>query len=607
MKKENALFESRFPGLPAPTREGCRDIYDLGDRLLLVETDRIGAGGQTFPNSVPDKGRVVASLNKFWLDFSRDIVPNHLISRSVAFLSLPKEEESALVGRSLVVKKTVPIPYDFLVAGHMTPSLWEEYRAGGTAAGVPLPEGLAAAGKLHDPFFAAIPRDGSAPGADAAFRRLAGEIGAGAADRLKAVSLELYAKAAAHAQSKGIIIAETRFSFGFADGEVTLTGDVLSTESSLYWPAGEWMTGRTPPSYEKRFLLGWLESEDGRKPGAPLPAIPDRVARATHGKYIEAGEKIIGQRLVFSQKATGFRQTRRRFGQAAVLAAARVFVFFVSLLPFGPGRWLGRRIGDLWRTLDGRHRRRAERQVAERLGMDPAGTRDFVRRNFHSYGMTLVEFAMLSRARVEDFPRHIDFDGFEEFIRPIVAEGRGLMFITGHFGNWEWCNSTARHLGLTGGSIARPLDNPGLNEFVRSIRERNGLAILDKRGAVKKARELLLGNHLVGVLIDQDAGPQGMMSPFLGKPASTISIPVEIALRTGSPMIAVALRRGGAGGKAFTMLYSREVRRVDAAADPAAEIRRLVDILNDDLGKIIMQAPDQWFWTHQRWKSAGRR
>ncbi len=301
------------------------------------------------------------------------------------------------------------------------------------------------------------------------------------------------------------------------------------------------------------------------------------------------------------------RPTAGKVGQLAVTAALRVFVFFASLLPLGPGRWLGRRLGDLIRILDRRHRRRVEEQVADRLGLGTAEVHAFARRNFQGYGMTLIEFAKLYRMRQDDFRKHVDYGGFEEMVRSLIAEGRGVLFVTGHYGNWEWCNSNARAIGLTGGSIARPLDNESLNEFVRSIRERNGLTILDKRGAIRKAWALLRENKVVGVLIDQDAGPKGMMSPFLGRAASTISIPVELAIRTGSPMITVVLRRNLSGPKAFTTVFSREVRRPDPAADPEAETRRLVDVLNDDLGKLIMQAPDQWFWIHRRWKSVGRR
>ena len=293
--------------------------------------------------------------------------------------------------------------------------------------------------------------------------------------------------------------------------------------------------------------------------------------------------------------------------QAVEYHCARTAVFLLSLFPLGAALWIGRRLGDLWRLIDARHRRTAEAQAAERLGLSPGEARKFVRRNFRNYGMSLAEFARLTRMRADDFRRYIDLAEFADFCRGLLAEGKGVVFITAHFGNWEWCNSTATTLGFTGGSIARPLDSPRLNEYVRSIRERNGLRILDKQGAIRKALGALRNNELVGILIDQDAGRNGLMSPFLGKPASTITIPVELAMRTGSPMIVVALKRGGENGRLFTLLYGREPIRPDPEAEPEAETRRMVDALNAELGKLILEAPDQWFWIHRRWKSEGKR
>ena len=308
-----------------------------------------------------------------------------------------------------------------------------------------------------------------------------------------------------------------------------------------------------------------------------------------------------------SSPAAPSKSDPKRFRRAVEYYGARVVVFVLSLIPLGAASWLGRRLGDMARLLDKRHRERAEQQSAERLGLDAKAAHEFAKRNFRNYGMSLAEFSHLRRMRPKDFPRYVDLEEFGEFTRALLAEGKGLIFITAHFGNWEWCNSCAAYLKVTGGSIARPLDNPRLNEYVRYIRERNGLKIFDKSGAIRKALGALKNNEIAGVLIDQDAGHQGMMSPFLGKPASTITIPVELAIRTGSPIIVVGLRRGGDGGKRFTMLYTREARRANPEADPDVEVRRLVDQLNDDLGKMIMQAPDQWFWIHRRWKSEGRR
>ena len=295
----------------------------------------------------------------------------------------------------------------------------------------------------------------------------------------------------------------------------------------------------------------------------------------------------------------------KRFRRAVEYHGARTLVYCLSLLPLSVASWIGRRLGDVARIFDRRHRERAMQQVSERLGLGPEEARAFVKRNFRNYGMSLAEFARLRRMRAHDFTRFIDMEEFGDCCRKILAENKGLIFITAHFGNWEWCNSMAAHFGFTGGSIARPLDNARLNEYVRSIREKNGLRILDKLGAIRKALGALKNNQLVGILIDQDAGHQGMMSPFLGKPASTLTIPVELAMRTGAPLVVVGLRRGGTKGKRFTILHTREPICANPDADPDVEVHRILDTLNDELGKIIMQAPDQWFWIHRRWKSEG--
>lgn len=295
----------------------------------------------------------------------------------------------------------------------------------------------------------------------------------------------------------------------------------------------------------------------------------------------------------------------KRLRRALEYHGARILVFCLSILPFGAAVWCGRRLGDAVRLLDKRHRERAVQQVSERLGLEQAAAREFVKRNFRHYGMVLAEFAKLSRMDKEEFAKHVDIGGFQEYAGRLLSEGKGLLFITGHFGNWEWANSLATSIGFSGGSIARPLDNARLNEYVRRLRERNGMRILDKQGAIRKALGTLKNNEVVGVLIDQDAGRQGLMSPFLGKPASTITIPVELAMRTGSPMVVVVLRRGGGTGKRFKLLWTTP-HRADPKADQEQEIRRLVDALNADLGQLVMEAPEQWFWIHRRWKSEGR-
>lgn len=284
--------------------------------------------------------------------------------------------------------------------------------------------------------------------------------------------------------------------------------------------------------------------------------------------------------------------------------AARTVVFGLSALPLSAAAWCGRRLGDTLRLIDKRHAQRARDQAAERLGITGDELTEFVKKNFHSYGMTLAEFSHLGKMSANDFRKYVDVDVFAEMIHKLRAGGKGLIFITAHFGNWEWCNSLARTLGVEGGSIARPLDNLRVNEFVRSYREKNGMRILDKQGAIRKALRELRHNNLVGILIDQDAGRRGMMSPFLGKAASTITIPVELAIRTGSPLIVVGLKRNPLGSeKRFSLDYSTTPLRAEAGADVKEETVRLVNALNDELSAMILRTPEQWFWIHRRWKT----
>lgn len=297
------------------------------------------------------------------------------------------------------------------------------------------------------------------------------------------------------------------------------------------------------------------------------------------------------------------------FRHAVEYAAVRTMLFFLSRLPLRPAQWVGRRLGDAVRLLDKRHRQRAREQVVDRLGLSGAELDAFVKANFRNYGMTLAEFCKLARMTPEEFARIVDFEEFKARVPELESHGTGVILITGHFGNWEYCNAAAAAAaGMTGGAIARPLDNPEVNVLVKRIRERLGFAILDKQGAIRKAMGLLRHKNTVGILPDQDAGHGGMMSDFLGKPASTITIPAELAIRMRTPMVVVGLRREkrNSGGKAFRFLIAPDIHLPNPDADPKEETRRLVDAINADLSAMIMETPDQWMWIHRRWKSVGQ-
>lgn len=282
---------------------------------------------------------------------------------------------------------------------------------------------------------------------------------------------------------------------------------------------------------------------------------------------------------------------------------ARALLLLLSLVPGRLRFWLGRRLGDLYRLVDRRHRLRAEENVKEILGLDGAAAKAFVRRNFRNYGMILAEFAMLARISGRELLERIDDDGLTRLLGKLTAEGRGVVLIGCHYGNWEWSSAAMGALGLEGGAIGRPLDNPRLNEHVKWCRERLGFKLFDKRGAIRRGLAALRKGQVLGLLFDQDAGPGGVMSPFLGKPASTMAIPVELAMRAGSPLVVAALRRLPGGDARFVVRYGPAPLRPDPGADPETETKRLVDGLNAELGRIILEEPDQWLWIHRRWKT----
>ena len=297
MTDNDALFESSVPGLPKPKRGKVRDVYDLGDKLLLVASDRISAFDVVFPTPIPDKGRILNSLTLFWLDRLAGVIPNHLISASLSSLGLPEEQEKLLAGRALIVKKARVIPFECIVRGYIIGSGWKEYQADGSICGIKLPAGLRMADRLPEPIFtpstkAEVGHDQNVP-----FQVMVDGVGLETADKVRDAALELYRRAAEHALEKGIIIADTKFEFGVYNGEIILIDEVLTPDSSRFWPKDEWEPGKNPPSYDKQYLRDWLEGECCWNKRPPAPSLPDRVVAATRSRYLEAHEKLTGKPL----------------------------------------------------------------------------------------------------------------------------------------------------------------------------------------------------------------------------------------------------------------------------------------------------------------------
>jgi phosphoribosylaminoimidazole-succinocarboxamide synthase len=277
-----------------PVRRGkVRDVYDLGDRLLLVTTDRISAFDWVLPNGIPDKGRVLTQISAFWFDRLGE--PNHLISNDVRQFGLPAEVELApLEGRAMLVRKTKVVPIECVVRGYLSGSGWSEYRKTGMVCGIRLPLGLRESERLPEPIFTPATKEEEGHDINISFEEMAAKVGASLAAELRERSLRIYKSGAEYALSKGILIADTKFEFGLVDDQVILIDEVLTPDSSRFWPADQYAPGRSPPSFDKQFVRDWLVGASWDKNSRP-PALPDDVVDRTREKYIEAYERLTGQ------------------------------------------------------------------------------------------------------------------------------------------------------------------------------------------------------------------------------------------------------------------------------------------------------------------------
>ena len=277
-----------------PSAQGkVRDIYDLGKALLIVATDRLSAFDVILPDPIPYKGEVLTKISLFWFDHLADIVPNHLLTAEECDLPQTLEPHAdALRGRFMIVKKAEVFPVECIVRGYLAGSGWKEYREHGTVCGQKLPEGLVESSQLPEPIF--TPSTKAAIGAhdeNISFEGMVELIGADHAEQLRDASLALYSAARDHAATRGIIIADTKFEFGLVDGEVTLVDEVLTPDSSRFWPAEEYEAGHGQPSFDKQFVRDWLEGSGWDKT-PPAPALPEDIIAVTAEKYVEAYELI---------------------------------------------------------------------------------------------------------------------------------------------------------------------------------------------------------------------------------------------------------------------------------------------------------------------------
>jgi len=289
------LRETQFAGLSPSARGKVRDIYDLGDKLLIVATDRLSAFDVILPTPIPDKGRVLTQLSLFWFDLLKDVIPNHVLS-AAEFPAPFDKFQGELEGRSMLVRKTQPLPIECVVRGYVSGSGWKDYRATGRICGIALPNGLLESGRLPEPIFTPATKAVSGHDENISFEQAEKMVGKDLADRVRAVSLELYRRASAHAEPRGIILADTKFEFGQLNGELIWIDEALTPDSSRFWPAAHYVPGGPQASFDKQFVRDYLERMRWPKT-PPGPELPPEVVDATREKYREAFRILTSREL----------------------------------------------------------------------------------------------------------------------------------------------------------------------------------------------------------------------------------------------------------------------------------------------------------------------
>ena len=289
------LLKSEIPGLTC-RRGKVRDIYDLGDRLAIVATDRISAFDWVLPTPIPDKGRILTQMTLFWLDLLG--VPNHFITTDLSAMGPAfAARADRLAGRTMLVKKADVVPVECVVRGYLSGSGWKEYQRTHHVCGIPLPLGLMESARLSEPIFTPATKEETGHDINISFDYMSGMVGADLAAKLRELSLEVYGKAAAYARGRGILLADTKFEWGrLPGGELILVDEVLTPDSSRFWPAEGYASGRSQPSFDKQFVRDWLEQSGWDKNSTP-PALPDEVVARTRGKYVEAYERLTGKKF----------------------------------------------------------------------------------------------------------------------------------------------------------------------------------------------------------------------------------------------------------------------------------------------------------------------
>jgi phosphoribosylaminoimidazole-succinocarboxamide synthase len=289
------IRETHFAGITPVARGKVRDIYDLGDQLLIVATDRLSAFDVILPTPIPDKGRVLTQLSLFWFQLLHDVIPNHVLS-ATSFPPPFDIHQDELAGRSMVVRKTQPLAIECVVRGYLSGSGWKDYQATGKICGIPLPPGLRESDRLSEPIFTPASKATTGHDENISFSQAADLVGQDLAERVRAVSIEIYKRACAHAEPRGVILADTKFEFGLLHNELIWIDEALTPDSSRFWPAALYKPGGAQPSFDKQFVRDYLESIRWPKT-PPGPELPADVVAATCSKYREAYRILAGREL----------------------------------------------------------------------------------------------------------------------------------------------------------------------------------------------------------------------------------------------------------------------------------------------------------------------
>jgi phosphoribosylaminoimidazole-succinocarboxamide synthase len=299
MAQSPVVLQTNIPGVPAPKRGKVRDIYDLGDKLLIVVTDRISAFDVIMPNGIPDKGVVLNQISHFWFKQVEGIIPNHVISTELSTLPEPfQKAKDQLLNRSMIVKKAKPLPAECIVRGYLTGSGLKEYQKTGKVCGIELPKGLVESSRIAEPIFTPSTKAEEGHDLNISFKEMKKILKDDLlAEKVKDTSLAIYKKGRDVADGKGIIIADTKFEFGLLDGKLILIDEVMTPDSSRFWPKAEYKEGVSQKSFDKQFVRDYLETLKDWNKTPPGPVLPEEIVAKTREKYVDAYERITGKKF----------------------------------------------------------------------------------------------------------------------------------------------------------------------------------------------------------------------------------------------------------------------------------------------------------------------